>query len=298
MPALGQRGPRSPFGASVSFNYLGGDPNNPTSTDNNVVRAAIENVTGSLKASQIDVSATYTGQINNITVAGSAAVGSGLVNVALGGAVSINIIHNTTDAHISGSPGISTTAAGADSLDVTAVDTSTIKALAGGVGIAISSSGVLGLAAGVSVASNEIENTTEAYVDSSHVNSAGDVNLTATSTPMIEALTIGVAVAAATGGLGGIAGSGAGAGSGDTVEDTVKAYIDNSSLSSAGATSVSSTDSPTIQTIAGAVSVAVASGFIGGAGASVGISVAINDVQDNVWAYINNSTVTRHRRMT
>ena len=76
------------------------------------------------------------------------------------------------------------------------------------------------------------------------------------------------------------------------MEDTVQAYIDNSSVSSAGATTVSSSDSPTIQTVAGAVSVAVATGFIGGAGASVGVSVAINDVQDNVWAYINKSTAS------
>ncbi len=289
---VGSKGASGAFGASVSFNYLGGDPSDPTSTNHNLVRAAIENVTGSLRATQIDVSATYTGQIDNITVAGSAAVGSGLVNLSLGGAVSINIIRNTTDAHISGSPGIATTAAGADSLDLTAMDTSTIKALAGGIGLAISSSGVLGLAAGVSVASNEIENTIEAYVDGSHLNSAGDVNLSATSTPTIEALSIGVAVGTATGGLGGIAGSGAGAGSGDTVENTVKAYINNSSVTSGGATNASATDSPTIQTIAGAVSVAVATGFIGGAGASVGISVAINDVQDNVWAYINKSTVS------
>ena len=30
------------IGASVAYNYLGGDPNDPNSTDNNVVRAAIE----------------------------------------------------------------------------------------------------------------------------------------------------------------------------------------------------------------------------------------------------------------
>ncbi len=288
---IGASGSSVAVGASVSFNYLGGDPSNPTSTNNNVVRAAIENVSGSLKASQIDVSATYTGQIDNITVAGSAAVGSGLVNVSLGGAVSINIIRNTSDAHISGSSNVSTTAAGADSLDVTAVDTSTIRALAGGVGIAVGT-GTVGLAAGVSVAVNAIGNTTLAYVDTSHVNSAGDVNITATGSPTIEAITIGVAVAVNASGEGGVAGSGAGAGSGDTVQNTVLAYINNSGVSSsAGAIAVSATDKPTIQTVAGALGLGVAVGLFG-AGASVGISVATNDVQDNDWAYINNSTVT------
>ncbi len=217
-------------GVSVSFNYLGGDPNDPSTRNNNVVLAAIENVTGSLTAAQIDVSSSYTGEINNITVAGAAAEGEGVITAALGGAVSVNIIRDTSEAFISGSPNVSTTAAGADSVNVTAVDTSTIEAAAGGVGIAVSTN-LVGLAVGVSVAVNEIFNTTQAYVAGSHVTSAGDVNLTATSSPTIEALTIGVAVAVTIGEEGGVAGSGAGAGSGDTVQNSVLAYIDNSVVS-------------------------------------------------------------------
>ncbi len=281
------------IGASIAFNYLGGDPNDPSSKNNNVVRAAIENVTGSLKAGQIDVNATYAGQINNITVAGSFAGGVGFASVAVGGAVSINIIHNTTDAYISGSTGVTTTETGADGLDVSALDTSTIKALAGGVGIAVST-GTLGLAVGVSVAFNEIGNTTQAYVSGSTLSSAGDVNVTAIAMPTIEALTIGVAVAVAVSDqAGGVAGSGAGAGSGDIVQNSVLAYIDNSVVTtSAGAIDVSATDNAYILTIAGALGVGVAVGTTYGIGASIGISVAINDIQDNVSAYIDNSAVT------
>ncbi len=289
---LGDSAIAAAAGVSVSFNYLGGDPNDPASTKHNVVRAAIENVTGSLKAGQIEVSTSYTGEINNITVAGSVAVGTELASVAVGGAVSINIIHDTSDAHISGSPNITTTVAGADSVDVTATDQSTIRALAGGVGIAVSL-GTVGAAAGVSVAENEIDNTIEAYVDSSHVSSAGDVNLTATSMATIAALTIGVAVAAAVGKEGGYAGTGAGAGSGDTVRNSVLAYMNNSVVSSgAGAINVSAGDSPVILTIAGALGVGVAVGAETGAALSIGISAAINDIQDNVQAYINNSVVS------
>ena len=289
---IGAEGASVAIGASVSFNYLGGDPNDPASKNHNLVRAAIENVTGSLKAGQIDVSSTYTGQIDNITVAGSAAVSPGTVAFAVGGAVSINLIHNTSDAHISGSPNITTTAAGADGVDVTAKDTSGIFALAGGVGIAIST-GVVGIAIGVSVAVNVIGNTTVAYVDGSHVNAAGDVNITATGTPTIEAITIGVAVAVNASGEGGVAGSGAGSGSGDTVQNTVLAYINNSVVSAnPGAIAVSATDSPYILTVAGALGVGVAVGSTLGVGASVGISVSINDIQDQVQAYINNSMVS------
>jgi hypothetical protein len=289
---IGASGSSVAVGASVSFNYLGGDPSNPASTDHNVVRAAIESDTGSIQASQIVVSATYTGQINNITVAGSAAISPGALALAIGGAVSINIIHNTSDAHISGSPAITTTATGADSLDDTAEDTSTIRALAGGVGIAITT-GAVGIAVGVSLAVNDIGNTIVAYVDSSHVTSAGTVNLTAMSTPTIEALTIGVAAAVALSSGGGVAGSGAGSGSGDTVQNTVRAYINNSGVSTAsGAITATATDSPLIQTIAGALGIGVAVGGSLGVGASVGISVAVNDIQDTVQAYINNSTVS------
>ncbi len=290
---IGASGSSVAVGASVAFNYLGGDPNDPTSKNHNVVRAVIENVTGSLTAGQIDVSTSYTGQINNITVAGAAAVGEGLASVAVGGAVSINIIHDTSDAHISGSPEINTTTAGADSLDVEAGDSSTIQALAGGVGIAIST-GTIGIAVGVSVAVNDIGNTIEAYVDGSAVTSAGDVNVTATSNPTIKALTIGVAVAAAlSSNAGGVAGSGAGAGSGDTVRNTVLAYINGSHVTStAGAIEANATDNALIQTIAGALGIGVAVGSTFAVGASIGISVAVNDVQDNVQAYIDNSTVT------
>ncbi len=299
-------GARGAVGASLAFNYLGGDPSHPGSANHNLVRAAIENVAGHLAAARIDVSSTYDGIINNLTVAGSVAVGTGVAAVGLGGAVSINIIHDTSDAHISGSPNVKTTAAGADSLDVSAADTSTIRALAGGVGIAVSL-GTLGLAAGLSVAVNEIGSTTEAYVDGSNLNSAGDVNVEATSQPTIEALSIGVAVAVAVSGEegAGFAGSGAGAGSGNTVQDTVLAYINNSTVSpsinngttpptygATGAVNVSATDSALIGTIAGALAVGVAVGTELAAAGSIGISVAVNDIQDNIQAYIDNSTVT------
>ncbi len=291
---IGAEGASGAVGASVAFNYLGGDPNNPGDTKNNLVRAAIENCTGSITAAQILVSATYNGQINNITIAGAAAG-----TFALGGAVSINIIRDTADAHISGSGDVSATGTSGQGVTVTATDISTIEVLAGGVGIAIATETPVGIAAGVSVASNQIYNTIEGYVDSSKVTSSGNIALSATSTPTVKALTIGVAIAvSAGGGIGGFAGSGAGAGSGNTVQNTVESYINNSQstadlgVSASGVVSVMATDSPTISAVAGALSVGVAVGGLAGVGGSFGISVSVNDVEDKVSAYINNSTVS------
>ncbi|HEV3085266.1 MAG TPA: hypothetical protein VGY66_36260, partial [Gemmataceae bacterium] len=278
------------IGASIAYNYLGGDPNDPNTTNNNKVMAIIENCAGPITAGQVLVQAVYDGQINNITVAGAAAG-----TFALGGAVSINNIINRTEAHISGASNVTTTKGGSDSLDVTSQDTSTIQVLAGGVGIAIATETPVGIAAGVSVASNEIFDTNLAYIDSSSVHSAGDVSLTATSTPTIKALTIGVAIAG-TAVEGGFAGSGAGAGSGNTVGNTVEAYISNSGTGTlgvyaGGAVNLTATDSPTILACAGALGVGVAIGGGGSVGASVGISVAINHIADTDEAYMHASTV-------
>ena len=64
------------IGASVAYNYLGGDPSDPTNTDGNRVTATIENVTGGLSANQIVLQANNTASISNVTVAGS---GAGIV---------------------------------------------------------------------------------------------------------------------------------------------------------------------------------------------------------------------------
>ena len=289
---IGAAGASGAIGASVADNYLGGDPNATSDTSHNVVQAAIENVTGTIRAAAIDVAATYAGQINNITVAGA---GAGAF--ALGGAVSINIIKDTADAQISGSTDVNATGTSTPGIQVAATDNSSIAVLAGGVGVRISAQTGSGLAAGVSVASNDINNTTQAFIDSSKVTSASDVELTATSTPNIEALTIGVAIAASASAMGGLAGSGAGSGSGNTIADTVQAYISARSganlgvFANGGAVAITATDSPTVEAAAGSLAFDFQIGG-GGLTASVGISVAINDVEDKVFAYIDDSTVT------
>jgi len=287
---IGASGASGAIGASVAYNYLGGDPNDPNSTDNNVVRAAIENVAGSIRADSIDVHASYVGSINNITVAGA-----GAGTFALGGAVSINFIRNTADAHISNAADVVSTATGAQSIRVRAEDDAAIWVLAGGVGIAIATTTPVGLAAGVSVAVNEITNNVTAYVDNSLVTAGGSIEISAESESDIQAITIGVAIAVSAG-TGGFSGSGAGAGSGNTIQNTIHAYIANSQSAANkgvfanGSLVVSAVDNPTIIAGAGALAFSGSFGGGGGAGVSIGASVTENTIDNSVKAYVDNAT--------
>ena len=75
--------------------------------------------------------------------------------------MSLDTIHNVTDAHISGSTGVG---AGTGGIDVEAKDTSLIQTLAGGVGISLG--GEIAAAFGVAVAKNTIGDGVDAYVNS------------------------------------------------------------------------------------------------------------------------------------
>ncbi len=289
---LGSAAGAGAIGFSISYNYLGGDPNHPGSSNTNNVTASINNDAGTISAADINVSATYGGAINNVTIAGAAAAGTG-VALTLGGAVSINRINNNTNATITGSKSVSATGSGATDTGVqlNAQDDAIIEALAGGVGISISKGSGVGLAAGVSVADNEIGDSTTASINGSTINSSAGVGLLSNSTATIEALTIGVAVAATTGGGG--AGAGAGAGSGNTVSDSVTATIVNSSsvTTTAGAITLEADDTPTIEAASGALSFAGAFGASGVAG-SIGVSASNNEISDTDEAYVDTSKIS------
>src|SRR5690606_38157206 len=127
----------------------------------------------------------------------------------LGGAVSINRIRNTTDAHLRNVADMTLTSTADDSIAIHAEDKATIRVAAGGIGIAVAKEGGAAVGAGVSVAFNEIDNSVTAYIADSEIVSDGGVSLLASEAANIEALTLGAAAGVSTGG-GGLAGSGAG----------------------------------------------------------------------------------------
>ena len=145
------------------------------------------------------------------------------------------------------------------------------------------------LTAAVSLAINDVADQVLAVIDGSTVTVAGNVELTATSTATISALTI-----AGTGGVAGGQGagftfSGAGSGSGNTIQNTTKAEIRNvSALTTTGTGSVTlkATDTSKIIADAGGVGIAIAGGQGGGTALTAGVSVAINHIQNEVSATV------------
>jgi len=295
---VGSTGASGAIGASVAANYLGADPRDKNSTKTNVVRAAIENVTGTVKAGSIDVHATYDGRITNVTVAGAGATGQGAA-FALGGSVSVNRIRNTSEAVISNAAGVTTTGATETSLQVRADDTSKIWAMAGGVGVAIPQGGGAAVAAGVAVAKNEITSRTTASTVNSKITSGGGIAITADSVPTIFALSIGIGVAAGSG-FGAALGA-AGAGSNNLIDCTTEAFISGSLardvVASGGGVVISATDKSKILGVAGSLALAGQFGG-GGVAASVGVSVVDNTITPHTHAYVDSSKVSASSGLT
>ena len=249
----------------------------------------------------VTVAAVETATITALTIGGSVAVGASTgggnaTGVALAGAGSGNTVRDDTEAYVSAGSQVT---ADTGAVTITSTDTSTVVANGGGVGIAVGGSASgngVGVTVGISAAMNDVENQVLAYVDGSTVNApAGGITLSATETATIMALTIGGALAAGgSGGGNGVGVGGAGAGSGNTIKDHVLAYVQNGSTLTAGAGDVTlaATDRAAITADGGGVSLALGASGGNGVGVSLGVAVAINDVEDQVKAYIDGSSVT------
>jgi len=179
-------------------------------------------------------------------------------------------------------------------------DTSQITSDAGGLSIAlkVGESQGLSLSVGIGAAVNHITNTIQAFVADSTVAGTGGVDIAATSTATIDAFTLGGALNANIGEGTGFDGSGAGAGSGNTIQDVTAAYIQHrdpsdsnitSVTASAGALSVDALDLATKLVDAGGFAIALKLGEQNGLGLSVGLSVAINTIDDTVQADIDHA---------
>ena len=109
------------------------------------------------------------------------AIGGAIVNLAIAGAVAVNVFKGHVLAAIIDSDVIAETAG----VSVGATDTTTIAADGGGVAIAITfggKKGAISAAVGASVAVNDIENDVTAKVDPSTIDAHGDVAVSADST--------------------------------------------------------------------------------------------------------------------
>ena len=258
----------------MSYSFLGGNPNDAAATGNNVVLAAIENISGTLRAGTIDVTPP--------TTAASRALPSRVSGrlVALGGAVSVQNIR-TTPMPTSERRDVTSTSNVANSIRVKAEDTSAIAVYSGGAGLAIPKDDGTGIAAGVSIAINDVVTSTKGYIDNAKVTSTAPSKWPRirrpTSRPGPSASRSPTARAARA------SRAASGAGSGNTIDSTVEAYILNSNgtrsvFANGGGITITATNNSDILAVAGTLALARTLRRRGQC-RSIGISVAENETR-------------------
>ena len=195
------------------------------------------------------------------TLSASVAGTKGKAGVA--GSVSINAIDNSTKTYLNNAllTGVST-------VGLTALDDSTIRAIAG----AIAFGGKAGI--GLSFSWNQLDNDTESWIANSDVDATGLVSVAATTDNSID--TISAAIGASKGTM-----AGAGAVTINTIDNTTKTWIagirGGDGVDSAASIALQSTDSSRIFGLAGALGASTDQ-------AGVGVSFAWNDVDNTVVA--------------
>lgn len=249
--------------------------------------------------------------IEGLTLAGAVAAagsgGSGAVG-SIGAAVSANKISNTIEAYAVGDTMIQAT--GGD-VFISATDNSEINVDAGGFafafGTAKSSAGTL--AVGASWAHNEISNQVRAYIaqlagrqQSPVILAAGEVEVLAVSAAEVKAVTVGVAVSGvgSTSGLG-LAGSGAGALAENQIANVVEATMTTAGRfeTLAGNLKLIALDESYIiaQGFGGAIAVGASATSVG-ASAAVGLSIARNEIANQVRAAIDQTELANPADVT
>jgi len=252
---------------------------------NDIAGTVIASIDGSTvsAAGSVELAATENARIDAWTMAGAVAIsgaGGGSFSGAGAGADSTNTIRNTVEALVRNNGSV--TAGG--SFGLVADDTSVISAQAGGGSLAISGAG--GGSASVAVAgvdaTNNIQNRIRSYIDKSTVASSHDVLVRAKSTARIDSFAVAISLSAAVAPAG-FSFSGGGADATNTITNTIEAYIGNSSdVDATNDITVTATDDATIRSdvASGMLSVAIA-------GASIGVSLTDNTVNNTVKAYID-----------
>jgi hypothetical protein len=271
------------FGASAAVNNVSTDVH---ALINGATVTAPGDITLTAHAQDTIYALTLAGTLQNST----SSAGSVTLAFAGAGAGSGNFLNNTVEALVR--PGSTVTTTNGGGVTLSATDGSSITADAGGVGIALSSGkSSADLTFGISVAINEIGSASKpetvlAAIEDSTVQSTAGVTLAAQASPTITALTIGGALQGNNNTQGqGLKASGAGAGSGNTVRGDVEAFLAGSQVDAGGSVLLSATDTSRIKADAGGVSVLLNRGNT--VGISVGLGLALNDIESTTRAAID-----------
>ena len=237
-----------------------------------------------------------------LAVSGSSSSGSGMSGVFAGaGSGASNTVSGAVEAAIVAADASESQSVQActGSITLAAADQSVIRADAGGVAIAVAASGgaanSASLAFGASVALNEVSVTVRALGDDSVIEAQGDVTVSALSTTQIGAVTLAGSgsVASGSGGSIGAAIAGAGAASANSIANTTEALITNGSSVNCvdGDLCLRAVDSAAISADSAGGSVAVSAGSQTSVAVAVGVSVAINEIDNTVRAAIEGSSI-------
>jgi hypothetical protein len=305
--AVAQKGAAA-VGAAVSYNLI-----------DNSIQAYIADSAVRANGGSLTVSAVSTPTLIAVAVGGSDAD-----NVAIGGSVTINSITNTVEAYLKNA-----TVFARGDLNVTATESALLVAVAGAVALTRSGSGSGDAAIGAAVAYNYIgqsfdtanpafpngspatQSSSQAYIAGSQVTVDGDLLVSAGFQPtpplpdvtqvtidgstgfgftldLSDAIEVDTQlVAVAVGGAGAASFTLGGAITMAYVRQTIQAYVaDSSSVNVSGNVTVSAIDDSSIGTGSGGGAIA------GSNTAAVGAGVAYNDLQNNLLASIDNSSVT------
>ncbi len=275
-----------------------------TNSVNTTTEAALAGPT--VRASGVTVDADNDTSVDSVVVAAAFSlpkrgtpnepVAGQQINLTGAGAVAVNTVDNNIDATIDGVQLI-TTGVGAP-VEVGAADRSDIGTDGGGVALSItraarSATGppkALTGSVGASIAVNGFTSDVNAAISESTVVARGDVAVSATATPQIDALTIGAALAGGQSQGTTVSLAGAGAGSGNTISSTVNADISSSTISTSRAIQVTAGDTATVAADAGGFAIAIALSDKA-QGVSVGLSAARNDITSSVTADVDQSAL-------
>jgi hypothetical protein len=274
------------IGVAVSLNEIGVEAGY-------FVKAYVDN-SKVTSAGDIEVTADSKPSITAWTIGFAMADGKGGGGFKFSGAgsVSLNTIHNTTEAYILDSHEAGGIFANGGAITLSATDDSEILAIAG----ALATAGLIGgsdnaVSGGISVAENEITSHVRSFVTNSIVHAAGDLSLTASQeNAKITAYTVGGAIARSKNSNLAVGATVAS----NTITADVKAYISNSTdvvTTAPGSIKLEAKQLSTITAYSVAASIAVSTGDDGFA-LSGGGAKATNEIFGNANAYLLNSAVT------
>ncbi|MGH3580599.1 MAG: hypothetical protein ACRDUB_03375, partial [Mycobacterium sp.] len=243
------------------------------------VKAFVED-SSILTGGALSISAKGEQTIDAFVLAGSVAIaGGGLLSLgasaAGAGAAADNRITTDVAAFIDGdrTGGISATA-----VSITASNLSHIHSDTAAVSVAAAFTGgaSLAISIGVSLATNLIDSTVDAYIGNADVTArTGDITVSATEDASIEAVSVAASLAVSVS-LIGIGISGAGAMADNTILGKTNAHATHSELDASGDVSFAAQDTSKIDATIVSASVAIGVGVLGGLGIAIGAGVSRN----------------------